>query len=329
MKNKKKRVWKVVGFSILTVFIFAGAGFAYEYYQLQPKNHFKSVPVVKSANNSKDVAMETVKKLDKPVFNILLIGSDERKGQNIGHSDSMMLVHVDLTKNEFQAVSIPRDTRVHLDGYGYTKLTSVQYIMQAKKGQKQGVEAAVNAVSELTGVPINYYVETNYWGFQSMVDAIGGINMDVPFDVKLTHPWYPENANKVVSTGTHALDGKMVTEIVHERYSLQNGEYGRQQLQEEALKGIAKKALQPSNVTKLPSLIKSIPDYVLATNMSTEDMLSLGMAVKDFDPTKQLTYHQLRGSGQKLYDDILKANNDQIVLDPKEVKKVFTENFQS
>ena len=327
--KKKKRVWKVVGLSILAVFILAGAGFAYEYYQLQPKNHFKSVPVVKSANNSKDAVVETVKKLDNPVFNILLIGSDERKGQNIGHSDSMMLVHVDLTKNDFQAVSIPRDTRVHLDGYGYTKLTSVQYIMQAKKGAKQGVEAAVNAVSELTGVPINYYVETNYWGFQSMVDAVGGIKMDVPFDVKLTHPWYPENVNKVVTTGTHSLDGKMVTEIVHERYSLQNGEYGRQQLQEEALKGIAKKALQPSNVTKLPSLIKSIPDYVLATNMSTEDMLSLGMAVKDFDPTKQLTYHQLRGSGQKLYDDILKSKNDQIVLDPKEVKKVFTENFQS
>ncbi|XJZ27014.1 LCP family protein [Bacillota bacterium Lsc_1132] len=328
MMKKKKRVWKVAGLSILAAFILAGIGFGYEYYQLQPKNHFKSVPVVNSGKSQNSVE-QTVKQLDSPVFNILLIGSDERKGQNIGHSDSMMLVHVDLSKNEFQAVSIPRDTRIHLDGYGYTKLTSVQYIMQAKKGAKQGVEAAVNAVSELTGVPINYYVETNYWGFQSMVDAVGGINMDVPFDVKLTHPWYPENANKVITTGTHSLGSKMVTEIVHERYSLQNGEYGRQQLQEEALKGIAKKALQPSNVTKLPSLIKSIPDYVLATNMSTEDMLSLGMAVKDFDPNKQLKYHQLRGSGQKLYDDILKAKNDQIVLDPKEIKRVFTNNFQS
>lgn len=327
MKKKKNSIWKILSFSILAIFILAGAGFGYEYYKLQPKNHFTSVPVVKSGNSSND--SQNAKKLEQPIFNILLIGSDERKGSNIGHSDSMMLVHVDLTKNKFQAVSIPRDTRVHLDGYGYTKLTSVQYIMQAKKGQKQGVEAAVNSITELTGVPINYYVETNYWGFQSMVDAIGGIDMNIPFDVKLTHPWYSENANKVITTGTHSFDGKMVTEVVHERYSLQNGEYGRQQLQEEALKGIAKKALQPSNVTKLPSLIKSIPDFVLAFNMSTEDMLSLGLAIKNFDPNKQLTYHQLHGSGQKLYDDILKAKNDQIVLDPTEIKKVFTDNFQS
>ncbi|MBM7652531.1 anionic cell wall polymer biosynthesis LytR-Cps2A-Psr (LCP) family protein [Neobacillus cucumis] len=83
-----------------------------------------------------------------------------------------------------------RNTRVHLDGYGYAKLTRVQYIMQAKKRTQKGVEAAVTIVSEFMGVPINYYVETNYWGFQSMVDSLGGIKMDVPFGVTLTHPWY-------------------------------------------------------------------------------------------------------------------------------------------
>lgn len=113
-----------------------------------------------------------------------------------------------------------------------------------------------------------------------MVDAVGGIDMNVPFDVKLTHPWYSENKNKVISTGTHALNGKMVAEVVHERYSLKNGEYGRQKLQEEALKGIAKKALSPSNINNLPSLVKSIPDFVIASNMSTSDMLSLGLAAK-------------------------------------------------
>lgn len=240
----------------------------------------------------------------------------------------MMLIHVDLKNNKFQSVSIPRDTRVHLDGYGYTKLTSVQYIIQSTKGSKQGIEAAVKAVGELTGVPINYYVETNYWGFQSMVDSVDGIDMNVPFDVKLTHPWYKENKDKVITAGSHFFDGKMVTEIVHERYSLKNGEYGRQQLQQEALKGIAKQALSSSNISKLPELVDSIPDFIIATNMSTSDMLSLGLAVKDFDPNKQLVYHQLHGTGQKLYDDILKAKNDQIIIDPKQIKDTMTAYFQ-
>jgi anionic cell wall polymer biosynthesis LytR-Cps2A-Psr (LCP) family protein len=163
-----------------------------------------------------------------------MMGSDERKGQNIGHSDSMMLMHVDLTKNQFQAVSIPRDTRVHLEGYGYTKLTSIQYIMQAKKGAKKGAEA---------------------------------------------------------------------------------------------LKGIAKKALSPSNVTNLPSLVKSIPNFILATNMSNTDMLSLGVAVKGFDPNKQLTYHQIHGVGKTMYDDILKANNSQIVIDQQQINDIFSKYF--
>jgi LCP family protein required for cell wall assembly len=327
--KKKRKIWKVIGFSFLGIIILATAALGYEYYQLQPKSHFKSVPVVSSYKTKETTKTQEQSKVNTPVFNILLIGSDERKGDSSGHSDSMMLIHADLNKNQFQAVSIPRDTRVHLDGYGYTKLTSVQYIMQSTKGSKQGIEASVNAVSELTNVPINYYIETNYWGFQSMVDALGGININVPFDVTLTHPWYPENKNKVISAGTHFFDGKMVTEIVHERYSLQNGEYGRQQLQEEALKGIAKEALSPSNFSKLPSLVHSLSDYVIATNMSTSDMVSLGLALKNFDPNKQLTYQQLHGVGQNLYDDILKAKNDQIVLDPQQIKDIVTSPFQS
>jgi polyisoprenyl-teichoic acid--peptidoglycan teichoic acid transferase len=285
------------------------------------------VPVVSSGKTDDTTSTSESVEVKEPVFNLLLIGSDERKGQNVGHSDSMMLVHVDLTKHQYDAVSIPRDTRVHLDGYGYTKLTSVQYIMQATKGATKGVEAAVNAVAELTGTPINYYVETNYGGFQAMVDAVDGIEMSVPFDVKLTHPWYGENKDKVITAGTHSFDGKMVAEVVHERYSLASGEYGRQKLQEEALKGIAKKALSPNNITNLPSLVKSIPDFVIATNMSTQDMLSLGLAAKDFDPNTQLEYHQIPGEGKRMYDDILKANNYQLVIDQDKVKDLVAQNF--
>ncbi|MCM3569366.1 LCP family protein [Neobacillus mesonae] len=327
MKKKKISKWKIIGLSILGVLILGIAGFAYEYYQLQPKNHFKTVPVVSNGKNDSKDLPETAN-VNDPVFNVLLIGSDERKGQNIGHSDSMMLVHVDLKQQKYNAISIPRDTRVHLDGYGYTKLTSVQYIIQATQGPKKGVEAAVTAVSELTGVPINYYVETNYGGFQSMVEAVGGIDMNVPFEVKLTHPWYGENKNKVISPGVHSFDGKMVTEIVHERYSLKNGEFGRQKLQEEALKGVAKKALSPSNITNLPSLVKSIDDFVIATNMSTSDMLSLGLSAKNFNPDKQLTYYQIPGEGKRMYDDILKNTNYQLVVDQQKIDEIVSTNFQ-
>ncbi|MFB9761491.1 LCP family protein [Ectobacillus funiculus] len=319
-KRRKRNKRKIIGYSVgvLAIILFAITGFVYK--QLQPQNHFKEVPVVsKTSNNTQS---------QYGVFNVLLIGSDERKGQNVGHSDSMMLFHVDLNTNQYQAISIPRDTRVHLDGYGYTKLTSVQYIKQATEGAQKGVDAAVNAVSELTGVPINYYVETNYQGLQGMVDAIGGIDMNVPFDVKLTHPWYPENKNKVVNAGVHSVDGKMVTELVHERYSLKNGEYDRQKLQEEALIGIAKTALKPSNVTKLPGVIKQVPNFLIASNMNTSDMISLGVAIKDFNPDTQLHYYQVGGEWKTMYDDILKNNNDQLVMDKAQLEEIIDQHFK-
>ncbi|MEK5389682.1 LCP family protein [Margalitia sp. FSL K6-0131] len=326
-KGTKKKKLKIFGFSILAIIVILLAVGGYEYYQLQPANHFKKVPVVASGDATKDASNQKVdSKLSNSAFNILLLGSDERKGDSAGHSDSMMIVHLDLKKNEYHALSIPRDTRVHMDGYGYTKLTSVQYITQSTKGKQAGVEAAVKAISELTGIPINYYVETNYWGLQGMVDAVGNVNVDVPFDVKLTHPWYKENKGKTITAGTHTMDGKMVTELVHERYSLKNGEYGRQQLQEAALKGIAKSALSPSNITNLPSLANSISDFLLATNMTKSDMASLGLAVKDID-LNSIQYHQLHGEGKTMYNDVLKANDSEIVLDPQEVKDIANKYF--
>lgn len=322
-KGNKKKKLKILGYSLLSIIILLVAVGGLAYYQLQPANHFKNVPVVNAGNSS---VGNPSGKLNNSSINILLLGSDARKGEKISHTDSMMIIHADLKKHEYQALSIPRDTRVHVDGYGYTKLTSVQYIIQATQGTKKGVEAAVKAIGELTGIPINYYVETNYGGLQSMADAIGQVNVNVPFDVKLTAPWYKENKNKVITAGSHTMDGKMITELVHERHSLKNGDYGRQQLQEAALVGIAKSAVRPSNLTNLPSLTNSLSDFLLATNMSTSDMVSLGLAVKNLD-VNSIHYHQLHGVGKTMYNDILKANDSEIVLDPQEIKDITTKYF--
>ncbi|GGE27482.1 transcriptional regulator [Pullulanibacillus camelliae] len=335
-----KRRWKQIligGLSLCTILF--GLGF-YEYYHIQPEHHFKHPPTISSdqviADSDSDSASEdqekikaanalrNIPKLKENVLNILLIGSDERKGQHAGHSDSMILLHADLNKHQYNTVSIPRDTRVYLAGYGYTKLTSVQYIKQATSGSKAGIEAAVSSIMQLTGVPINYYVETNYEGLQSMVEALGTVDVDVPFDVKLTHPWYKENKDKIIKKGTQTLDGKMITELVHERYSLKRVDFDRQLLQEKVLVAIAKAALQPSNFTDLPHLVSTTSNFLIGTNMSNTDILSLGLAVKSLNPNKDIHYYQLTGHSETLYDDILKSNNSQLILDQDNLQQVMT-----
>jgi len=68
---------------------------------------------------------------------------------------------------------------------------------------------------------------------------------------------------------------------------------------------------------------------MIATNMSTSDMVSLGLAVKNFDPNKQVNYQQLQGVGESLYDDILKAKNDEIVIDQQQMQSIIAKDFQN
>ncbi|MBM7643980.1 LCP family protein required for cell wall assembly [Scopulibacillus daqui] len=323
MKPKKRR--SVLRTSLLVFFALilcaTGAG-AYGLHKLSPSNHFNHLTAIGNPDGNY--------KQKSGVFNILLIGSDARKGDSVGHTDSMILVHADLNNHKYNVMSIPRDTRVYVPGEGYTKLTSVQYISQIKHGPKQGIIDTVKAVSNLTGVPINYYAETNYQGLQNMVDAIGGIEMNVPFNVTFTHPWYKEDKNMTITAGTHQLNGKMATEIVHERDSVPGTDFGRQKMQAQALIAIAKKVMEPANITKLPALADSMSKFLVATNMTTEDMVSIGLGVKnDFHPDKQIHYFQAKGTGQVMYDDVLKANNDEFILDPHQLNDIVQKYFKS
>lgn len=294
---KKKSKWRVIRNSFLGIIILIAAGIGYAYYQFQPAQHFRTGSL-----------------------NILLMGSDQRPGEAIGHSDTMILAHVNLNKHTVNAISIPRDTRVHLAGYGYTKLTSVQFVLQSQKGSKKGIEEAVNTISNFTGVPIDYYAETNFQGLQEMVDALGGITMDVPETVTIN--------SQVFQPGPHFVNGATALALARERHSAAGGDYGRQMAQIEIIKGIAKAALSPGNIPKLPSLVNSLSHYMIATNMSNTDMASLGMALKNIDPNKQVQYKQLQGTQESMFDDVLKAYNDQIVIDQQQMKKIITAYFQ-
>jgi hypothetical protein len=79
----------------------------------------------------------------------------------------------------------------------------------------------------------------------------------------------------------------------------------------------------------MPSLASSLSSFLVGTNMSTSDMVSMGLALKNIDPNKQISYHQLNGVGKSMYDDILKANNDQIVIDPQQIKDIVAKDFQN
>ncbi|KRM92010.1 LCP family protein [Liquorilactobacillus cacaonum] len=317
--KKKHHLW-FWGILIAILIICGSVWMMWNY--LNPQKHFSNL---KTLNTTKTKYHQA-----KGTFNILVIGSDERPNQVTGHTDSMLLVHANLNSHKYNIVSIPRDSRIYMQNFGYTKLTSVQSVYQEKYGAKKGVLMAVKTISSYLNVPVNYYLETNYWGFRSMVAAVGGITMNLPFNVTLTHPWYADDQNKTFTKGKHNLDAKMVTEIVHERDSLPGTDFGRQRLQEDALVGIANKVSNPVNAFKIPALVNSTSKFLVATNMNKTDMISIALAVaNNFDAKKQLHYFQLKGTNEVAYDNILENYNDEIILNKADLQKIISNKLDN
>lgn len=347
-RGKGNRWKRVLGYSGmgLGIVVLAGGGFGfYEYQRLQPANHFENLTNIGQntasngasglTNGTGNTTPSYTDTLPAGVFNVLLLGSDARpsgSGTSLSvsasHTDSVILVHVNLKTHEYYLMALPRDSRVFVPGFGYTKLTSIQILDQSKYGTNQGYVDTVRAISQLVGVPINFYAETNYWGLQSMVDSMGGITMDLPFPVTLTHPWYKADQGMHFTAGNHFLDGKMVTEIVHERDSVPGTNYGRSKLQEVALIGIAKAMMDPANITKLPALAQSVHQYLMTSNLSPSDLVSLAIGVKsDFHPQSQIHFYNVHGTNIVAYNNPLGAYDDEIQLNLTQVRQLAQQHF--
>jgi polyisoprenyl-teichoic acid--peptidoglycan teichoic acid transferase len=109
--------------------------------------------------------------------NILLLGTDHAENGQPGrssdqHSDSLMLLHTDPKSHRLVFLSLPRDLRVEIPGYGSSKINAAMQI--------GGPKLAIQTVEQFTGLPVNHVVIVDFGSFVSLIDAVGGIDVDVP-----------------------------------------------------------------------------------------------------------------------------------------------------
>ncbi|MCK5763850.1 MAG: LCP family protein, partial [Clostridiales bacterium] len=190
--------------------------------------------------------------------NVLLFGTDGAR------SDTIMIASYDFDKQIIDLISIPRDTYHYVSGHdlqGQNKINAV-YGFPGQDGGSLGLKATIE---ELLGIPIEYYVKVNYNGVQAVVDVLGGIEVDVPFDMKYDDEVADPPLNIDIKAGTQVLNGGKAMEYL--RWRKNNGEGGEGDLprierQQEFLTLIAKKSLS----YKLPTVANTVFEYV-KTNM--------------------------------------------------------------
>jgi LCP family protein required for cell wall assembly len=197
-------------------------------------------------------------------INILVLGVDARE-EDVGRSDTAFVVTIDTNAKKVTMLSIPRDSRVKIDGHGWDKINHA-YAFGGSKLSKSSVE-------NLLGIPIDYTVVMNFQGFVRMIDALGGVTIDVDKRMYYSDPYDDDGGLYIdLHPGVQKLNGKLAIEYV--RYRDEEGDIGRVSRQQKFLKALLQEFAKPQLITKLPELIKEFAAAV-KTDMPTKEMVKL------------------------------------------------------
>ena len=238
------------------------------------------------------------------VFNIFISGIDTTGPvSTVSRSDVNMIVTVNPKTKQILMTSIPRD----------------YYVTLANKGKKDklthaglgGVENSVKTLENFLGIDINYYARVNFTSLITMVDALGGIDVESPVAFTTMHGGYH------IKKGMNHMDGDMALGFVRERYGLANGDNDRVKNQQRVLTGMLEKMMSPSIITNYSSILDSIAGS-FETNMSSSDITSLiKMQLNDMSKW-EIMQIQLEGTGKSMTGGAYMPNNKLYYMIPNQ-----------
>ena len=189
--------------------------------------------------------------------NFLLLGLDQRPGERGPfRADTMMVVSLDRKNRIASMVSIPRDLWVPIPGHGENRINTAYFF--------GGPQLAKQTVQYNLGIPIHYYAVVNFQGFVQIVDALGGITIEVEtpiYDTKYPNENYGYQT-VYIPAGQQHMDGEIALKYARSRHG--GWDFGRIQRQQEVLLAIRERALELSYrlVPKLPSLWDALGDAI-------------------------------------------------------------------
>lgn len=199
--------------------------------------------------------------------NIVVLGVDERPSEeDTGRSDTLFVVMLDSDNNNVSLLSVPRDTRVKIPGYGWDKINHA-FAFGGHKLTQQTTE-------ELLGIRINNYVMIDFKGFKGLVDAIGGVDIEVEKPMSYYDEW--DGFTIDLAPGMQHMDGDKAIQYV--RYRDEEGDIGRIRRQQKFLKAVYSKVTSVEIIPKLPALVEQA-NKMVDTDLSIGDMMDLAQAL--------------------------------------------------
>jgi LCP family protein required for cell wall assembly len=194
--------------------------------------------------------------------NIILLGSDKRENDATWRTDTMIVVSVDTERKVVRLLSIPRDLWVNIPGQGHDRINTAD--MWGELSQEgSGPDLVKQTIEESLGVPIHYYVRADFDGFIEIIDAIGGVEIDV--ECALT--------DIELEPGIQHMDGELA--LLYARSRITTNDFDRSRRQRKLLMALWGKARSTDIITKIPALWMAMAG-TFDTDIPLNQVLSLG-----------------------------------------------------
>lgn len=254
----------------------------------------RKIPILKQISYLAESADRKLKGEEDKRINILLLGMGGRTHEGGYLTDTIMLASVDPKTKKVSLISIPRDLSVAIEDMGYQKINSVNAYAEMNEEGSGGL-ATSQAVGDILGIPVDYYVRVDFQGFIDIVDLLDGIEVDV--ENVLDDISYPimgrEEAEDYesrfehlyIKKGIQTMDGSLALKYARSRHGkgVEGSDFARSRRQQLVISAVKDKALsskvflKPSKITELLGELK---EHV-STNLRVWEIVKLWQIAKD------------------------------------------------
>jgi len=268
----------------------------------------KEKKLLKSSTSKRETG-STGKSIKEP-FTMLLMGIDsteEGLDKNaVANGDSLMLVTFNPKTLNATMLSIPRDSYVPISCF------TGKYENKITHAAWHGTDCMMQTIEDYFGITIDYYAKVNFKGLVHLVDAVGGIDVEVPADLCTDDSSRGEEV--CIKEGFQHLNGEGALVLSRNRKQLANGDIGRGQNQQIVIQGLLNKMKSIRNISQFTDILNTVSNN-LDTNLSTQQILSFYNIGKDIlakslskDDSDIISMEQLylQGDGQMIYDESMK-----------------------
>ncbi|MGD6871019.1 LCP family protein [Sutcliffiella horikoshii] len=269
-KKKKGKRLKRALLIFLTLFLAVvayGGYMLFETYQAA-NNAYTELDREKSKYRDKEV------EINKDPFSVLIMGIEDysTNGEN-GRTDTLIVATLNPKEKTMKLLSIPRDTLVYYEHLGYESRINHAHAYGGK-------EMTIEKVEELLEVPIDYYSTVNFEGFKNVIDILGGVEVEVPFD--FTEKSDVDNSVLQFTEGPMNLNGEEALAYARMRKQDPRGDFGRNDRQKQIIQAAMSEMLKPGNLLKVDNIAKEMGKNV-QTNIRVSEGIGLSKLYAGFN----------------------------------------------